>query len=99
MDKESAKSVPDASVEVVKPFAGYTLEQLRYQRVLTMAKAEMEKIKLINAYDKIVHGSNNGNGSQGIISRMLGAVSYFDYGVIAFRIGSKIFRTIKALKK
>jgi len=97
---ENQNSAPDASVEVVKQWKGYTLDELRYQRVLVMAKAEMEKIKLINAYDSVVRGVKNGpEGRPGIVGRMLGALSYVDYGIIAFKVGAKLLRAFRMTKK
>lgn len=97
---ENEKAAPEASVEVVKRWDGYTLDELRYQRVLMMAKAEVEKMKLVNAYENVVHGVKTSEGGrQTIIGRMLGTLSYIDYGVIAFRIGSKLFRAFKAIRR
>lgn len=91
---------------------GYTLDELRYERLLNMARIEIEnermmhRIKLMYPGGKADNsstvsaatsllGSNTGN----IVKKMLGALNYFDYALIAFRVGKQIVNTFKRFKR
>ena len=89
----------DVTMEEVKPWRGYTLEEIRYQRVLTLARIEMEKVKLMNAYQTAIHGDRAHKTPTGILGRMFGALNYFDYGLIAYRLGRQVFKTVGRLRK
>ena len=89
----------DVTMEEVKPWQGYTLEEIRYQRVLTLARIEMEKVKLMSAYQTALHGDKTQKTAIGIIGRMFGALNYFDYGLIAYRLGRQLFKTVGRLRR
>ena len=89
----------DITMEQVKPWKGYTLEEIRYQRVLTLARIEMEKVKLMSAYQNVMHGEKSHKAATGIMGRMFGALNYFDYGIIAYRLGRQVFKTVGRLRK
>ncbi len=89
----------DVTMEEVKPWKGYTLDEIRYQRVLTLARIEMEKVKLVSAYETALHGDKLQKTTTSIVGRMFGVLNYFDYGLIAYRLGRQVFKTIGRMRK
>ena len=42
----------------------------------------------------------SGNGKKdGIVHAVMGGLGFVDYGVIAFKIGSKIFKLVRSLRR
>ena len=72
---------PDAT-----PWRGYTLDEIRYQRVLALASIEIEK-QASNAREQMPFvGENRGRGLMKILT-------YIEYGVIAVKLWKR-FRSI-----
>lgn len=74
---------------------GYSFDELRYQRALTLVKCEMEKEKLRGAVDAIKQGGIPllGNGGRNpLLNKMLGALDFADYSYLAFKIGRKCYK-------
>ncbi len=77
---------------------GYTLDELRYQRALNMARLEIEKEKLTAATSEMKRGLPSLSTGHGILSKIAGSLSYIDYAVLAFRLfrtASKAFRGLR----
>ncbi len=77
---------PDAT-----PWRGYTLDEIRYQRVLALASIEIEKqamaVSASNAKEQLPFvGENRGSGLMKILT-------YIEYGVIAVKLWKR-FRSI-----
>lgn len=77
---------PDAT-----PWRGYTLDEIRYQRVLALASIEIEKQAMAasasNAKEQLPFvGENRGRGLMKILT-------YIEYGVIAVKLWKR-FRSI-----
>ncbi|MCM1517853.1 MAG: hypothetical protein NC117_04355 [Pseudoflavonifractor sp.] len=89
-------------------WSGYTLDEIRYRRLLTVAHGEIEKERLAQQF-KSSTGSTSVAGipvspmallggsvaASGVIKKMLGALSYMDYAIVAFKVGQRLFDTIK----
>ena len=74
---------------------GFTLEEIRYERAYAAAKTEISKERLMATAAAL-----SGNGKKdGIVHAVMGGLGFIDYGVIAFRIGSKIFRLVRSLRR
>lgn len=109
MDNELIKS-REASEKIIasepKPFKGYSLEELRYQRALVALQKEFSKSKVLNTTRKIrkqgISGMSGRTGkSVGIVGKMLTGMNYIDYamlGLSAFNTGRKIFSFFRRKK-
>ncbi len=69
-------------------WGGYTLEQIAYERALTLARLEVEKDRLAQRSDRMRAG--NFSMSPSIFSRLLSALNYVDYAVIATQLYRKL---------
>lgn len=77
---------------------GYTLEELKYQRAYTSARLEIQRQRIVLN----IHKMKNGGGTSVASSwtgRLLSSFSYFDIGLFTFKIGKRVFKTIKRLKR
>lgn len=75
-------------------WGGYTLDDLRYQRAVTLARMEVEKEKLMLGVDEVKSGMPGAGGS-GIMGKIVGSLSYIDYIVLAFRLTRSLSRAFK----
>lgn len=89
-------------------WGGYTLDEIRYRRLLTIAHSEIEKERLAQQF-KSSAGSTSVAGisvspmallggsvaASGVIKKMLGALSYMDYAIVAYKVGQRLFDTIR----
>ncbi len=69
---------------------GLTLDELRYARALTQARIDISREMLATRANAIFHGRSNGTGGKTMVGRMLGALNWLDYGLIAVRVGTKL---------
>lgn len=77
---------------------GLTLDEIRYARALTCARIEISREMLATRTRSMFSGSNPATASSTLLGRMLGALNWIDYGLIAMRVASKarqIFRKNK----
>lgn len=77
---------------------GYSLDELRYQRAVTMARIEIEKEKLAVGIDDLRQGIPFVGGGRGLLSKIAGSLNYIDYAMLAFRAfrsASKLFRSLR----
>lgn len=81
---------------------GYSFDELRYQRTLNMARIEITKQMLAVQASSIYENNfrlSGSSGKGGIMSRFMSTLSFMDYSVIAFRIGSKLFSLYRSFRK
>lgn len=74
---------------------GYTLEELRFQRMLALAKADIGKQIFTARVSQLQDAATNPST---IAGKLTSALSYFDYAIIAFRLAksaSRLFHRIK----
>ena len=69
---------------------GLTLDELRYARALTQARIEISREMIAARANAIYQGRSEGTGARTMVGRMLGALNWLDYGLIALRLGSKL---------
>lgn len=74
---------------------GYTLDELRFQRMLALAKIEIEKDQLSHQMNSL---SKFGGFGGPIMSKLTSALSYVDYVVVAFRVIRTISKMVKRNK-
>ncbi len=79
---------------------GYTLDELRYRRALVAIKLDIEKERLAGAYQSTFNNSMalNGRGGNGIIGKLNTAMSFFEYGSLAYGMVKKMINIYKNFK-
>ncbi|MDE6534723.1 MAG: hypothetical protein K2K82_01790 [Muribaculaceae bacterium] len=69
---------------------GLTLDEIRYARALTRARIDISKEMISARANALMSGKAAGTEGKTMLGRMLGALNWLDYGLIAIRLGSKI---------
>lgn len=91
-----------STYHIQKPEAewdGLTLDEIRYARALTRARIEISKEMISARTSALMSGKSAGTESKTMLGRMLGALNWLDYGLIAIRLGSKISSLFRRRKK
>lgn len=92
-----------------KSWKGYSLSEIRHRRMLNAVRCEVVHQQMLGNLRAI---ATNGGGEmmsndlgifsaftpKGMLKRMLGALNYIDYGVLAFRLTRKIIEIVNAFK-
>lgn len=91
----TAKQLPHNTEE----WKGYKLEELRYARAYTAARMELNRERLAARVVDIQKNGLNPAVSKGILGKMLGAFSYIDIALLAWRVGRKLFLVTRAFKR
>ncbi len=76
---------------------GYTLEDLRYRRAYVAARLELEKERLNHNAGAMRKGVKN--SANGVVRRVTSAVPFFEYGIMAYSVGSKLFRVLGKFRR
>lgn len=91
----NVKQLPHTTEE----WKGYTLEEIRYARAYTAARMELNRERLAaRAKDMQKNGLTPGV-PKGIVGKLLGAFSYIDIALLAWRVGHKLFKVTRAIKR
>lgn len=108
--KENQKKLPEATDDKVKPFKGYTMEELRYQRAMLALRKEFCKTKVMESVHGLKGGSNRGRKGSStskmamvgqVASKLLGNLNTLDYilmGISLFGTAKKGYRLIRGKK-
>lgn len=78
---------------------GYTLEELRLQRIVTETKIEIVKAKLYKEGSQLKENSIPAPFASPLFKKLIGALDYADYMVMAFSIGRRVMKLIRRKKK
>nr|MBD5376550.1 hypothetical protein [Bacteroides sp.] len=76
---------------------GYTLEDLRYRRAYVAARRELEKERLYNRLGATKKGATESVTNR--VRRVASMVPFMEYGIMAFSVGSKVFRFLGKFRK
>ncbi|MCI8997588.1 MAG: hypothetical protein HFJ95_01155 [Muribaculaceae bacterium] len=76
---------------------GYTLDELRYLRAYTAARMEINRDQLRRNFSNVKNF--NALPSKGLFGKILGTLSYLDIAIMTFRIGGKVFKTVRRLRR
>lgn len=77
------------------PAKGYTIDELRYQRALAMARSEIARMHMVDAYESTREAISNPSSSGGIMGRIMSSLDYIEYVVAGYRIWKKIARIVR----
>lgn len=78
---------------------GYTLDELRYQRAYTSARMEIQRAELQRNISSFSLTGSGPNVNSGILGKMFNSLGYIDIGIFAFKMGRRIFRIFRRLKR
>lgn len=78
---------------------GYTLDEIRYMRAYTAARIEINRDRITTRVHELSKASKNGMTPTGLAGRLLGAFSYLDMAIIAWKVGSKTLKMVRAFRK
>lgn len=76
-----------------KEWKGYTLDELKFRRLLSMTKLEIEKNSIAQHFDNMRAGRLA--KGQGWLTKVTGALNYLDYAAIGFTVVRKLIRIFK----
>lgn len=79
-----------------KDFQGYTLEELRYMRAFTAARMEINRDHFRQTTQSMLH-SVKAWAPTGLVGSILGKMSYFDMGMLAYKGVSRLFKGVRWL--
>ena len=71
---------------------GYSLEEIRFHKMLAMAKADIGKTFF---RQNIAQYTKAGTAPTTIVGKLTGALNYFDYALLAYRTVRTLFRHLK----
>lgn len=69
---------------------GLTLDEIRYARALTETRIMISREVLSARTRNVVSGQAINSNARTMMGRMLGALSWLDYGLIALRVGARL---------
>lgn len=73
-------------------WSGYSYDELRLQLLLTRTRIELNKSMVLEHGQSLMQRKSR---PVSLIGRMLGALDYLDYGVLAFKLGRTIFKLFR----
>lgn len=77
---------------------GLTLDEIRYSRALTQTRIEISREILAARAKSIYRGRASGTGAHSMFGRMLSALSWFDYGLMALKVTSRLIGIMRRRK-
>lgn len=80
-------------------FRGYTMDELRYHRAYAAARVEINRQRLEERLHNFSNGGMKSMAPTNFFGKILGAFSYIDLGVMAWKIGSQAFKVVRRLKR
>lgn len=80
-------------------WSGLTLDEIRYARALTQTRILISREILASRTDTVMSGKAINSNARSLMGRILGALSWLDYGLIALRMGSKITGMVRRHRK
>lgn len=78
---------------------GYTLQELRLRRIVTETKIEILKAKVFKDGNNLKQISVPAQFTSPIFKKIIGALDYADYMVMAFSIGRRVVKLLRRRKK
>ncbi len=77
---------------------GYTLDDLRYERAVALARLEIQKEKLAMSASEMRSGVP-GIAGGGILGKLMGSLNYLDYAILAFRTFRFVSKRFRSFRK
>lgn len=96
-------STQGSSVTTRTPFdnpkwKGMNMEQLHYYMALNAARREVALYQLNTVVDQYKNYEVMGGNKNSLTRRLMGSLSFLDYGVLLFKTGKKVFSIIRRLR-
>lgn len=80
-------------------WTGYTLDELRYMRAYTAARIEINSERIHQRLAQISKTGKKGFTPSGLLGRVMGALSFVDIAILAWKVSSKSFRLFRGFKR
>lgn len=80
----------------LKHWKGYSIEELRYRRALNEVAIEIQKDKIMRQVSEALPNKDTGAS---MLSRAIGALTYMDYLILAFKLFTRFGKMYRAWKK
>lgn len=77
---------------------GYTMDELRYARAYTAARIELNKGRLMSRFSQMRKADMQPVMSKGLIGKVIGAFSYIDLAMLAWKIGKNVFKVSRLMR-
>lgn len=84
--------------EEKKHWSGYDFDELKFRRILTATKIELEKNVINERLENIRVGRMFANRG-GWLTKAAGALNYVDYAAIAYGFGKRLFSIFHKRKR
>jgi len=79
-----------------KKWRGYSLEELRYRRALNEVAIAIEKDRIMRQVSDTLPRNDTGAS---MLSRAMGALTYMDYVILAFKFMARLTKLYRAWKR
>lgn len=86
-------------MNITPKWKGYTLQELRIQRIITETKIEIVKSKVLQDSNKLKESSIPAPFGSPLFKKVIGALDYADYAIMAFSIGRRVMKLLRRKKK
>lgn len=90
MRKEFPHEKPD--------WKGYDIDELRYMRAYMAARLEINRDRIKRNFSNFKDSGSVVKNSS-LFGKVLGTLSYLDVALLAFRIGGKVFKTMRLFRR
>ncbi len=77
---------------------GYSMDEIMYQKAFLVARMEVSKARLVASAEEVRNGLPGGN-KHSVWHKLLSGFSYVDYAVLAFKLGSRVVRLMRAVRR
>lgn len=77
---------------------GYDIDELRYLRAYMAARLEINRDRIKRNFSSF-KDSGSVVKTSNLFGKVLGALSYLDVALLAFRIGGKVFKTMRLFRR
>ena len=81
------------------PHKGYTIDELRYQRALAMARSEIARMHVVDSFSATRQSIMSTVSPGGMMGRIIGSLNYIDYMVMGYQIWKKISKIMHRRRK
>lgn len=78
---------------------GYTIDEIRYLRAYTAARLEIARERLQRNSAEVMSEATGPFKGTGLLSRILGTLSYLDIALVTYKLGKSVFRVFRSFRR
>lgn len=83
--------------QIESEWKGLTLDEIRYARAIVGARIDISR-EILAANASAIFSGKGPTSSASLLNRMLGALNWVDYSLIALRVGQRAVQILKRRK-